>query len=113
MGLFLVQALKVGRTQREFNAAKPKLLEEVAIRIGAPGDGAAPTPKPRSRRSRRLAIGAGVTAVLIAVSSSGSGRRFAMSSIPTRRRPRPRRCVHRWSARRWRASGSPEALRPR
>ena len=67
MGLFLVQALKVGRTQREFNAAKPKLLEEVAIRIGAPGDGAAPTPKPRSRRGRRLAIGAGVTAVLIAV----------------------------------------------
>ncbi len=68
MGLFLVQALKVGRSQREFNAARPKLLDEVATRIGAPGGdaAAAPAPRPRSRRTRKIAIGGAVAALLLA-----------------------------------------------
>ena len=70
MGLFLVQAMKIGRTQREFNAARAKLLEEVRARIGEPGSGSdtppTRTPKGPSKRRKRLVIGAGIAAVALA-----------------------------------------------
>jgi hypothetical protein len=69
MGLFLVQALSIGRTPRQFAAAKAKFLEEVKARIGAAGerDGALAAPRPRGRRKRMpLFIGLGVGALLVA-----------------------------------------------
>ena len=57
MGLFLVQALKVGRSAREFEAAKGKLLGEVRARIGAPGDAAAAPVATAARGSRRRRSG--------------------------------------------------------
>ena len=68
MGLFLVQALKVGRTQREFAAARPKMMDEVRARIGLPGGdgGAAAPPRRRRKLPKRLLIGAGAVAAIAA-----------------------------------------------
>jgi hypothetical protein len=62
MGLFMVQALAIGRSARDFNAGKAKLLGEVRARIGA-SDAPAGAPLARPRKSRRklyaaLAVGA-------------------------------------------------------
>lgn len=67
MGLFLVQALKIGRSAREFEAARPKMLAEVGARIGAPGTAPAAPARRRPRRRRKgLAIGFVLAALLIA-----------------------------------------------
>lgn len=69
MGLFMVQALMIGSTAREFGAVRDKFLAEVRARIGE-GDEAlataatAATPK-KSRR--RLLIGLAAAAILVAV----------------------------------------------
>jgi len=66
MGLFMVQALMIGRSARQFDSVKAKFLEEVRARIGA--SGAAPiktAPKPGARRG--LAIGLGVGVLLAAL----------------------------------------------
>ncbi|MEA3045451.1 MAG: hypothetical protein QOH47_3289 [Sphingomonadales bacterium] len=65
MGLFMVQALMIGRSERQFEAASAKFLDEVRARIGAAG-GAAPRPR-RPRRRRRLAIGLGLAALAAAI----------------------------------------------
>ena len=68
MGLFLVQAPKIGRSEREFETAWPNILKEVRNRIGEPGSAAARPMRPRARRRRKfLAIGLGVAAVVIAL----------------------------------------------
>jgi hypothetical protein len=59
MGLFMVQALSIGRSAREFNAVRAKFLTEVEARIGA-GDeerAAALPPSPPSKGRRKLLIG--------------------------------------------------------
>jgi len=66
MGLFMVQALMIGRSARQFEAVKAKFLEEVRARIGA--SGAAPPPPARTRKPRRkLAIGLGIAVLLAAL----------------------------------------------
>jgi hypothetical protein len=55
MGLFMVQALIIGRSARQFEAARAKFLEEVRARMGSAGAAAAPARK-RKRRGK-LAIG--------------------------------------------------------
>ena len=68
MGLFMVQALLIGRSGREFNAVRPKFLDEVRARIGAPGESGRPVLQPRPRKRRRgLAIGLGLVAALAAI----------------------------------------------
>jgi len=71
MGLFMVQALSIGRSAREFNAMREKFLAEVAARIGAGDEArAAAQPKPSpTRRNRRLliAFAAGLIAVAVPV----------------------------------------------
>lgn len=67
MGLFLVQALMIGRSARQFGAVRDKFLEEVRVRIGA---AAAPPPgRPRRNGGRRRLwlIGAGATLVAAAI----------------------------------------------
>jgi hypothetical protein len=68
MGLFMVQALMIGRSARQFNAVKDRFLEEVRARIGAAaGDGAAPRAAKAGKRRRRVAIGLGATALVLAI----------------------------------------------
>jgi hypothetical protein len=68
MGLFMVQALMIGRSQRQLNAAREKLLDEVRARIGESGAGAGAAPAPRRRPPRRkLLIGLGAGALLVAI----------------------------------------------
>ena len=67
MGLLMVQALKIGRSEREFEAVREKMLGEVRQRIGAPGDPAAPMRRPARKRRRRWAIAAAALAVLLAI----------------------------------------------
>jgi len=66
MGLFMVQALMIGRSARQFEAVRGKLLEEVRARIGASGAIATPAAKPKRRR-RGLAIGLGLGALAAAI----------------------------------------------
>ena len=69
MGLFMVQALSIGRSAREFAAVREKFLAEVKARIGE-GDAARAAelaaPKPRKDR-RKLLIGLAATLLLLAV----------------------------------------------
>src|ERR1700741_4501200 len=69
MGLFMVQALSIGRTAREFNAVRGKFMEEVAARMGAADEArAAPRPAAKPKRSRRtLLIAAVALFVLVAL----------------------------------------------
>jgi hypothetical protein len=69
MGLFLVQALSIGRTPRQFAAAKDKFLDEVRARIGGGHGGGDAAPRPPGEKKRRLPllIGSGVGALLVAV----------------------------------------------
>lgn len=66
MGLFMVQALMVGRSARQFEAVRAKFLDEVRARIGE--SGAAPA-RPARRRvpGGKLAIGLGLGALLAAI----------------------------------------------
>jgi hypothetical protein len=66
MGLFMVQALVVGRSARQFEAVRAKFLDEVRARIGAGGSAAA-APARRRGPGRKLGIGLGVGALLAAV----------------------------------------------
>ena len=67
MGLYLVQALRIGRSEREFDAARDKMLAAVRAQIGEPGSGQV-IGAPRSRRRRRKwAIALGAAALLIAL----------------------------------------------
>lgn len=70
MGLFMVQALAIGHTARQFNAVKAKFLDEVRARIADPGDAAAaPAPRAKPKRRRRTgAIGLGLGALAVAAS---------------------------------------------
>ena len=69
MGLFMVQALSIGHSAREFDKVRDKFLAEVEARIGE-GDAmraeAAPPASPAKRR-RRLLIGLAAGLILIAV----------------------------------------------
>ena len=69
MGLFMVQALSIGRSARQFNAVREKFLAEVRARIGAAGGEGAPPPprKTKGKGGRRLAIGLGAAALAVAV----------------------------------------------
>ncbi|HYN45787.1 MAG TPA: TIR domain-containing protein, partial [Allosphingosinicella sp.] len=64
MGLFMVQALLIGRSQRQFNAVKAKFLEEVRARIGDAA--AAPRPARTGKDRRKLYLGLGAGALLAA-----------------------------------------------
>jgi TIR domain-containing protein len=64
MGLFLVQALMIGRTAGSFRANGGRLLQEVEARIGPPGKSGVAMPRPATRQRRRLVLVA-MTAVLI------------------------------------------------
>jgi hypothetical protein len=70
MGLFMVQALSIGHSARDFNAVRGKFLAEVAARIGE-GDAMraeAALPTARSGKSRRrLLIGVAAALLLLAV----------------------------------------------
>lgn len=80
MGLFMVQALKIGRTQREFNAVKAKFLDEVRARIGSGGEA---TAAPRKRKSRRkLVIGLAMAALLVAIALFFAGDRLRFMLSP-------------------------------
>jgi hypothetical protein len=66
MGLFMVQAMTIGRSQRQFEAVRTRFLDEVRARIGAgAGPGAARPPAARKDR-RRLLLGLGLGALLVA-----------------------------------------------
>jgi len=66
MGLFMVQALIIGRSQRQFNAVRAKFLDEVRARIGAADAMATPRPAARGKDRRRLFVGLGLGALLVA-----------------------------------------------
>jgi TIR domain-containing protein len=66
MGLFMVQAMTIGRSQRQFNAVKTRFLEEVRARIGAGGAPAAPRPAGVAKGRRRLIAGLGLGALILA-----------------------------------------------
>ena len=67
MGLFLVQAVKIGRTRKSLAAAWPKLLEEVRAKLSASPSGAddAKPLQPRRRRPRRLFMWLGAAAAIL------------------------------------------------
>lgn len=69
MGLFMVQALKIGRSAREFNAVRDTFLAEVRARIGEAdaARAAAPAQGSPGKSRRKLAIGLAVALVLVAV----------------------------------------------
>src|SRR5205085_5297560 len=66
MGLFMVQALAIGRSAREFNAARDKFLTEVRARMGG-GVSAAPAPAsaPSGKGRRKWLIGLAAALILI------------------------------------------------
>lgn len=66
MGLFMVQALMIGRTARQFEAARDKLIGEVQARIGGAAS-PAPVRTPRRRGRLFLALGAGALAAALAL----------------------------------------------
>lgn len=66
MGLFLVQALRIGRTAREFGNARPKFLYEVGARLEQ-GEPAAQSTSPATVKPRRRAPWLAVAALLVAV----------------------------------------------
>ncbi len=71
MGLFLVQALRIGRTAREFGGVKAKFLGEVQARFNESGQ-AAPSPATapvKPRRTWRLAAAAGLLVALLAAAA--------------------------------------------
>ena len=74
MGLFLVQAMKIGRTKKSLAAQWPKLLEEVRAKVAAhvPAGEARPDPVKKPRRSRPfwrrpLLLGGAFAAALLVV----------------------------------------------
>lgn len=70
MGLFMVQALNIGRTARDFAAVRGKFLTEVQARIGEGDEAratAVPAPARPPGRPRRLLIGLAALLVLLAV----------------------------------------------
>jgi hypothetical protein len=64
MGLFMVQALNIGRSARQLEAVRAKLLDEVRARIGT--GAAAPPPARAPRRRKRLFIGLGAGGLAVA-----------------------------------------------
>jgi hypothetical protein len=66
MGLFMVQALMIGRSARQFAAVRAKFLDEVRARIGEGGSVAAPSARRRMPLGK-LAIGLGAGALLAAI----------------------------------------------
>lgn len=87
MGLFLVQAVKVGRTRKSLAAAWPKLLEEVRAKLAAqPQDADSPEPvKARPQRRRRrvaIALAAAAAALLIGLLSLPSLRLILDPDLP-------------------------------
>lgn len=76
MGLFMVQALIIGRSGRQFEAARDKLLGEVRARIGG---AAMPAPVRRPRRKGLLTgLGLGVLAAAIALFFAWPALTFAL-----------------------------------
>jgi hypothetical protein len=67
MGLFMVQALMIGRSQRQFEGARAKFLDEVRARIGAANGSAAPRPPTRKKRRTTLFVGLAAALLLVAV----------------------------------------------
>jgi hypothetical protein len=66
MGLFMVQALMIGRSARQFGAARAKFLDEVRARIGAGGTAPAAR-KPKRRKRLFIGLGTGALAAAIAL----------------------------------------------
>jgi len=66
MGLFMIQALMIGRSARQLEAVQDKFLGEVGARIGTGGAAAAPPERKRKPR-RKLAIGLGAGALVAAI----------------------------------------------
>jgi hypothetical protein len=69
MGLFMVQALAIGRSAREFNAARDRFLAEVRARIAGGATAVAPATAaaPAGRSRRQWLIGVAAALILIAV----------------------------------------------
>lgn len=63
MGLYMVQGMVIGRSAREFEAARERLIAEVGKRLGAREAARAPAEQ-RRRRGRWLRIGGGALAAL-------------------------------------------------
>jgi len=61
MGMFLVQALIIGRSARQFEAVRHKFLDEVRARIGA-GQPRPPARRPTRRRGLAAGLGLGALA---------------------------------------------------
>ena len=66
MGLFMVQALMIGRTPRQFAAARARFLDDVRARIGD-GGAAGPAPARIRRPRKKLLIGIAAAALLAAI----------------------------------------------
>jgi hypothetical protein len=67
MGLFMVQALMIGRSARRFQAVRAKFLDEVRARIGHGGAAAAPARARRPRRKLALGLAAGALLAVLAL----------------------------------------------
>jgi len=65
MGLFMVQALMIGRTPRQFAAARARFLDDVRARIGD-GGAAGPAPARIRRPRKKLLIGLAAGALIAA-----------------------------------------------
>jgi hypothetical protein len=93
MGLFMVQALMVGRTPRQFAAVRARFLDDVRARIGDVGSAAL---APQVRRPRKkLIIGLGAAAWSSRSPCSSPGPTWNSSSSRTRHRSHARRSRHR------------------
>lgn len=66
MGLFLVQALRIGRTAREFSNTRPKFLHEVRARLEQ-GEPTTPSTAPTVAKPHRSGPWLAVAAVLVAL----------------------------------------------
>lgn len=67
MGLFMVQALMIGRSAREFEEVRDRFLDEVRARIGAPGASAPASALRKRRPRRRLWFGLAVAALVATI----------------------------------------------